>query len=242
MGCGASTAGPPSAKYAAAPDGENLPPDAKGDGKAAYLSKLAVRKYNPAKYDVVMSFDPSFSPELYKLVSDELSKDYSVGPRGVKSIQSASKLVIFLSPSYFASKDCCNEFCEVVKTGVEVVLVCVDGSEWAGMPFPQLTDLPETMGAVRPRAAGAVLFGHTIAIEHRNAYLGAFVEKLRQRLGPSGKERAMLKAAKAGPKLDRRNDIDASEIRFDAFLSHKRSEAQDTVARCHDKLVDLGCA
>ena len=33
---------------------------------------------------------------------------------------------------------------------------------------------------------------------------------------------------------------DGREIRFDAFLSHKRTEAQDTVARCHDKLVDLG--
>ena len=29
-------------------------------------------------------------------------------------------------------------------------------------------------------------------------------------------------------------------MRFDAFLSHKRSEAQDIVARVHDRLTDLG--
>ena len=119
-------------------------------------------------------------------------------------------------------------------------MVCVDGSEWAGMPFPSISDVPETIGSVHPRDAASVLFGHTIALEHRTAYLGAFVEKLRQRLGPSGKQLAELKAANnAGARIAVRS-AGTAEIRYDAFLSHKRSEAQDLVARCHDKLVDQG--
>ena len=165
-----------------------------------------------------MSFEQSFSPELYSMVSDALGKDYKIGPRGLKSIQNASKLIIFLSPPFFENKDCCAEFCEAVKAGVEVVMVCVDGSEWAGMPFPSISDVPETIGSVHPRDAASVLFGHTIAIEHRTAYLGAFVEKLRQRLGPSGKQLAELKAAKnAGARIAVRS-AGTAEIRYDAFL------------------------
>ena len=76
-----------------------------------------------------------------------------------------------------------------------MVLVCVDGSSWGGEPFPALSDVPETTGDARPRDAASVLFGITIAIEHRERYLAAFVEKLRGRLGPPAALQAVSKKA-----------------------------------------------
>ena len=183
MGCGASsTAG---AKYAAATEEAPLRAD-KGDtdsAKTAYQNAAKARAAKKLDVDVVMSYEPSYSPELYELVTAALGKDYKVGARGVKSISKARRLVIYLSPSYFDSKDCCAEFCEAVKTGIEVVLVCVEGSVWKDasgndMPFPSITDVP----AGPTRDAASVLFGLTIAIDHRARYLPTFVEKLRQRL------------------------------------------------------------
>lgn len=237
MGCGASTNA--SAKYEAAPRDEaplraEKGGELQGDAKTAYQSRMAARVASKIDTDLVMSFDPAYSPALYELVTTALSKDYKVGPRGVKAVAKARRMVIFLSPTYFGSKDNCAEFCEAVKAGVEVVLVCVEGSVWKDasgndMPFPSLEDVP----AGPARDAASVLFGLTIAIDHKARYLPTFVEKLRQRLGPpaaGGVAAPLAAAAKKG----------SSEVQFDCFLSHKRSESQDTVARVHDKLVDLG--
>ena len=80
-------------------------------------------------------------------------------------------------------------------------------------------------GVIKPREAAAAVFGHTIALDHKNAYLDAFFEKLSNRLGPP----AALRTAQSSS-----NDSGSSgdrTIRFDAFLSHKRSEAGHCRAR-----------
>ena len=41
-----------------------------------------------------------------------------------------------------------TDSCEAVHAGVEVLPVCVEGSSWAGMPFPALSDVPETATTV----------------------------------------------------------------------------------------------
>ena len=239
MGCGSSV--PAGAKYAAS----DAPPETKdpavdvsgGDinPKSAYIAACKARAAKKQDYDVTLSFEGSFARELYEDVTSELAKDYKVAPRGVKSLHKSSRLIVFLSPPYFDSKECCAEFCEAIKAGVEVVLVCVEGSMWKDasgndMPFPAISDVP----AGAPRDAASILFGLTIAIDHKARYLPTFVEKLRQRIGPPA---AMMKSVKKAPP---RVAGEGREIRFDAFLSHKRSESQDTVARVHDKLLDLG--
>ena len=205
--------------------------DGNAAGRKDYLSRCKARADGANEFDVVLSYAEAHQPELYKIIAAELGKDYKVGGRGVKAIDSAARLVCFLSPPYFSNEACRAEFCEAVKAGVEVVLVCVDGSEWQGQPFPALTDVP----AGETREAASVLFGITIAIEHRRSYLAGFVEKLRQRLGPP----ASLKMAGGGAAKSAA-PARSEGVRYDAFLSHKRSEAQDIVSRVHDKLVDDG--
>ena len=182
MGCGASAHD----KYTPA-DGaplgqEHAEKAPSGDSKVGYADAVKARSAKKQPYDVSLSYDASYSPELYKMVAAELGKDYKVGS-GLKSIKSSRRLIIFLSPPYFTNKTCCAEFCEAVSAGVEVVLICVDGSTWAGNPFPSLDDVPAEMrtdkgGVVRPRDAASILLGRTIAIEHKASYLPAFVEKL----------------------------------------------------------------
>ena len=194
------------------------------------------------------------------------------------SLRASRRVVMFLTPNYFSDVGCCAEvlmpqrartadlhapdgllltrvepclkqFCEAVTAGIDVLPVCVEGSTWSGMPFPQLTDVPETvetpLGTKAPRDAASAVFGHTIAIEHKSAYVSAFVQKLRERLGPPSKS---LSPKGRGKKIlttthgqeERAAAHSRTGFSYDAFLSHKRSEAQDTAARVHDKLTDAG--
>ena len=116
MGCGASTSNP-QLKYAskdAAPIAQaGVRDPAQSEAKKQYLE--AVKRRGSQKYDAVLSFETSYSPNLYEVVSTELKKSYIVGDRMLSSISEASRLIIFLSPSYFSDAMCCAEFCEAVK-------------------------------------------------------------------------------------------------------------------------------
>ena len=102
---------------------------------------------------------------------------------------------------------------------------------------------------MKPRSAAKAVFVHMIALEYRGAYCACFLEKLRGRLGPpaSSREPARLRPPGAGwasshaasqYSLVRMESRDA--MRYDAFLSHRQKESQDTVARVHDKLTASG--
>ena len=248
MGCGASTPAP-TERYAVV---EQEPSHA-ATLKKRYSEKImSTSSADEKQWDVFLSYDPS-ADELATTVRDRLTKlSYKVPTRRPEvdaqklGVRASRKMVVFFSPLYFESATCCAEFCEAVEAGVEVLPVCVEGATWHGQPFPQLTDVPEAVdtseGSVRPRDAATAVFGHTIALDHKAAYLQAFLEKLSNRLGPA--------AAAAADADDDDTPVAAPgttaaagaerTIRFDAFLSHKRSEAQDIVARVHDRLTDLG--
>ena len=125
MGCGAST--PSSTKYVAAddarPENKDMREPVQSTAKKDYLDAIKVRQSVVHKYDVVLSFEPSYSPNLYDVVSTELGKKYVLGDRSLAAIAESSRLVIFLSPPYFSNAACCAEFCEAVKAGVEVAPV-----------------------------------------------------------------------------------------------------------------------
>ena len=242
MGCGASTAAPD--KYAegtlpASPGGRDL--------KKQYTDKIKSAESLSADakpWDTFLSYEDS-AAVLADATREKLGAlQYKVPTKRndleaqKEGVRTSRRVVVFFSPAFFNTPSCCAEFCEAVEAGVEVLPVAVEGASWGGNPFPQLTDVPESMdtsaGVIKPREAAAAVFGHTIALDHKNAYLDAFFEKLSNRLGPP----AALRTAQSSS-----NDSGSSgdrTIRFDAFLSHKRSEAQDIVARVHDKLTDLG--
>lgn len=220
-------------------------------------------------WDVYLSFDDS-AAELAGSVRESLGSTHRVGPQPdstlttkLENVRSAYKLVVFLTPSYFDSAVCCAEFCEAVEHSIEVVPVCVEGSSWAGMPFPALSDVPETAhleggATVHPRDAASAVFGTHIAISHKAAYLDAFLHWVRERVGvPLHEERSLKlheeslqsqKEASEMAPITEDEELDVADdgrrpvhpVRFDAFLSHKRTESQDTVARVHDRLSDHG--
>jgi hypothetical protein len=249
MGCGASAAAP---KYEVA-DGAPVKAPSNATGrieaaalKAAYTSAVKTDKAD-RQWDTFLSYEET-GEALAGKVRDYLQGDHYRVPikraeldAQLQGVLDSRKVVIFLTPAYFDSAECCAEFCEAVRKGVEVMPVCVEGSSWAGMPFPALTDVPEAVetanGTVWPRDAAGAVFGHTIAIDHKAAYVEAFLDKLRERLGPPAAATTPASGNAAGGAAAASGE---RAIRFDAFLSHKRSEAQDTVARVHDKLTDLG--
>ena len=240
MGCGASS--PPGAKYAESPP-------IKGDDLIkSYTERIRESDLRKAQWDTFVSAAPA-ETALAKRVRDHLrAAGYKIpNPRKEpdaqkQGIRDSRRVVSFISQTYFDSPACCAEFCEAVINGVEVLPVSVEGSSWRGMPFPALTDVPETAQTdegrlVKPRDAAAAVFGHTIALDHMDAYLDAFLENLGKRLGGPGE------ASSAGRRpRETSTDFLLGErtIRYDAFLSHKRSEAQDIVARVHDRLSDFG--
>ena len=211
--------------------------------KKEYAEALQKASNASKQYDAFLSFE-STAAQLAAEVRSSLD-GYGIpeGKRSLKEnleeLRASRRVVILLTPQYFGSETCCAEFCEAVAEGIEVLPVCVEGSTWAGMPFPALTDVPEKVqtaaGQKLPRDAAGAVFGHTIAIEHKFAYMSGFVQKLRERLGPP---LANISPEKSPGKIAGKST--AESARFDAFLSHKRSEAQDTVARVHDKLTDAG--
>ena len=195
------------------------------------------------EYDAYLSFEATAASLAAEVRSSLEGYQLPVPASGLKeklaTLRASRRVVIFLTPTYFSDAGCCAEFCEAVAAGIEVLPVCVEGSTWSGMPFPALTDVPEKVetpvGTKAPRDAAGAVFGHTIAIEHKSAYVSAFVQKLRERLGPPS---SSLSSKVGGNKLQLKSA--AADSSYDAFLSHKRSEAQDTVARVHDKLTDAG--
>ena len=195
------------------------------------------------EYDAYLSFEATAASLAAEVRSSLEGYQLPAPTSGLKeklaTLRASRRVVIFLTPKYFSDAGCCAEFCEAVAAGIEVLPVCVEGSTWSGMPFPALTDVPEKMetpvGTKAPRDAAGAVFGHTIAIEHKAAYVSAFVLKLRERLGQPS---SSLSPKVGGKKL--LTSAAAADSSYDAFLSHKRSEAQDTVARVHDKLTDAG--
>ena len=239
-GC-ASTASPPGAKYAESPP-------IKGDDLIkSYTERINESDLREAQWDTFVSAAPA-ETALAKTVRDHLrAAGYKIpNPRKEPGAQKqgicdSRRVVSFISQTYFDSPACCAEFCEAVGNGVEVILVSVEGSSWHGMPFPALTDVPETAqtdeGLVKPRDAAAAVFGHTIALDHVDAYLDAFLTNLGKRLGAPGEA---LSAGRRPRETSTDFLLGERTIRYDAFLSHKRSEAQDIVARVHDRLSGFG--
>ena len=239
-GC-ASTASPPGAKYAESPP-------IKGDDLIkSYTERIKESDLREAQWDTFVSAAPA-ETALAKTVRDHLrAAGYKIpNPRKEPGAQKqgicdSRRVVSFISQTYFDSPACCAEFCEAVGNGVEVILVSVEGSSWHGMPFPALTDVPETAqtdeGLVKPRDAAAAVFGHTIALDHVDAYLDAFLTNLGKRLGAPGEA---LSAGRRPRETSTDFLLGERTIRYDAFLSHKRSEAQDIVARVHDRLSGFG--
>ena len=223
-----------------APAGQSL--ERRSTGRI-YADALKAGSSQQKEYDCYLSCETT-AASLAAEVRSSLEGYQLPAPTGglkekLSALRASGKVVIFLTPAYFSDAGCCAEFCEAVAAGIEVLPVCVEGSTWSGMPFPQLTDVPETVetpvGTKAPRDAAGAVFGHTIAIEHKSAYLPAFVQKLRERLGQPS---SSLSPKVGGKKL--LESAAAADSSYDAFLSHKRSESQDTVARVHDKLTDAG--
>ena len=223
-----------------APAGQSL--ERRSTGRI-YADALKAGSSQQKEYDCYLSCEAT-AASLAAEVRSSLEGYQLPAPTGglkekLSALRASGKVVIFLTPAYFSDAGCCAEFCEAVAAGIEVLPVCVEGSTWSGMPFPQLTDVPETVetpvGTKAPRDAAGAVFGHTIAIEHKSAYLPAFVQKLRERLGQPS---SSLSPKVGGKKLLK--SAAAADSSYDAFLSHKRSESQDTVARVHDKLTDAG--
>lgn len=137
------------------------------------------------------------------------------------------RVITLLCANYLMSPGCCAVFCEAVEYGIEVIPVIVDGSKWDDLPFPDVKHVLEKITLEErnfyPRAAAEVVFGMHIAIEHKQSYFPDFMKRVVARLGPVG---ALRRDVLSDP--------------FDAFLSHKRSDCQDLVARVHDKLTDAG--
>ena len=221
------------------------------------LIRAAVWLTQKRKYDVYLSFDPSASAELRQRVRAEL-KEYSFAEADLQAVEDARHVLVFLSPAFFKAPSCCAELSVAVAKGIECLLVTVAGDTWNGQPFPSLADIPESVKApqtgklVRPREAAKAVFSHKLALEFRHAYSPCFMEKLRERLGPPinaavvesrqrppGAGWAKLRGVHERQRL-RSSASKNVFVKYDAFLSHKRNESQDTVARVHDRMSDAG--
>ena len=131
------------------------------------------------EYDAYLSFEATAASLAAEVRSSLEGYQLPAPASGLKeklaTLRASRRVVIFLTPKYFSDAGCCAEFCEAVAAGIEVLPVCVEGSTWSGMPFPALTDVPEKMetpvGTKAPRDAAGAVFGHTIAIEHKAAYV-----------------------------------------------------------------------
>ena len=72
--------------------------------------------------------------------------------------------MLCLSPAYLTDTACCIELCAAVGEGLDCVPVCVDKTEWAGLPYPPSHYVPETLqtdgGEIRPRDALTAIINH----------------------------------------------------------------------------------
>ncbi len=216
-------------------------------------------------YDVFLSFESASCSDLFDRLRQELSEyqmAFTTEPADLDAVRESRHVVVLMTPQYFEQPTCCAELCAAVKAGIECLLVTVEGATWGGKPFPSLDDIPETVrtpqSMVRPRDAAKAVFQHKLALEYRTNYSTCFVEKMRERLGPpketQRQQSARLRAPGAGW-LSRGESIELAheggrdespasprrrDIKYDAFLSHRQKESQDTVGRVHDKLTAAG--
>ena len=178
MGCGASSL--PASKYADArpePPQNEAPADTSpimattkveaAKLKADYAAAVKAPPKGSRQWDAFISFDASSAKDLGdKIRTTLLGASYKVptARRGdvtaqLQGVRDAARVILLLTPSYFDNPTCCAEFCEAVHRGIAIVPVCVEGSTWQGMPFPQLSDVPESVllaelgQEVYPRAA-----------------------------------------------------------------------------------------
>jgi len=210
MGCGASTATPPEAKYAVSSEPPPIAQKPAGTSAAAASSIAAASTPTGTasdrdiiRFDVFLSHNTE-SQETAARVNDwlvesgyrsiiddnklDLALDSAVQQQRA-NVSAAKFFVAFLSEAYFTTVESCLELCEAVSQGVPIVLVVVDGSLWNGKRFPALTDVPEehTLGdgsKLRTRDAAGAAFASAVKLEHTRSYFDAFLAQLKAALGP----------------------------------------------------------
>ena len=127
----------------------------------------------------------------YRAFLDHNSLD-AASPSAVASheaaVRAAATFVCLLSPSFFESAECCFELSVACAAGVPILFIVVDGSTWEGKSFPAAADVPEeqTLGGrcIRVRDAAVPAFASSKTLDHSRSYFEAFLEQLKQGLGP----------------------------------------------------------
>ena len=176
MGCGASTAAPPSAaaKYEPTPEVAD---------KTAATTVAADRTI---RFDVLLSHHEE-ADGIAARTGDKLAEyGYRICD-AVGTLAETSTAAIFLSPKYLSTPKSCAELCKAVELGVNVLLVVVDGATWGGKSFPDASDVPEKLnGVLRPRDAfvAALAKVSNKHLQHTRSYFDEFVDELKAGLGP----------------------------------------------------------
>lgn len=214
MGCGASTAATPSAKYAADAKPEELAlkqqqqlavtAEPKSDEKGAHRFDIFLSHHDEA-HDVVGRVQDRLSEAGYSCFLDRNQMTAALTPAVKGAIGDSATLVSFLSPNYFSSTECCLELCSAMELGTKVIFVHVEDSTWGGRKRPEPSDVPEEVelpgghGKIAPRAAATAALASSTVVEHTRSYFDSFIDTLTQCMGitPAGAAKNAAAAAEA---------------------------------------------